>query len=169
MDEPAPEDFPTAWQRVLTDPRAFFAELPEAGGLQAPATFLVICAAIRAAGAMLVGLSIGAFFTTLVAQLFWSGVLAAVLVIVAQQVFEGRAGFEAVFRVVAYAAAPTVLAFVPRLGILALLFSWLLMVRGVERMQAFDAPRAVLTVATGVTVVHLVEAALAGYCLGWLG
>ena len=65
-------------------------------------------------------------------------VSAAALTLVAQHLFEGRAGFEPTFRVVAYAAAPIVLFWVPRLWVLALLYGWYLQIRGVERVNEFE-------------------------------
>ena|SRR6184192_2759502 len=122
------EGFPNTWKRVMTDPRGFFADMPEVGGLQAPLAFL--------------------------------GVSAALYVLVAQHLFGGRAGFEATFRVVAYAAAPMVLSWLPwRLGVLAVLYGAYLTIIGLERVHAFDATRAVLTVVIGLGATWLLFAA----------
>src|SRR5213078_2250608 len=101
------EGFPNTWKRVMTDPRGFFADMPEVGGLQAPLAFLGVSAVINAAGHLVFGWGLGGF------------VSAALFVLIAQHLFSGRAGFEATFRVVAYAAAPTVLAWLPWIGVLA--------------------------------------------------
>ncbi len=90
--------------------------------------------------------------------------VATLLTLIAQHVFDGRAGFEPTFRVVAYALAPAVLFWVPRLAVLAWIYSWYLQVRGIERVHAFDAPRAVLTVAVGAATLVITAAGLAG---GW--
>ena len=37
---PAGSSFADTWRRVVTDPRGFFAEMPLAGGLGEPMTFL---------------------------------------------------------------------------------------------------------------------------------
>src|SRR5262249_11604981 len=47
------EEFPAAWQRVITDPLGFFADMPETGGLRQPTMFLAICAAVNALGHLL--------------------------------------------------------------------------------------------------------------------
>ena len=154
--------FADTWKRVITDPRGFFAEMPDIGGLRDPAFFLVACAALRALGTMLVRLDMVAGVGVFVAQLIAAGLLAAILVLVAQHLFDGRAGFEPTFRAVAYAAAPTVFAWVPRLGVIAVIWSWLLIVRGLERVQGFDTTRAVLTAGIGVLVVALALASLGG-------
>jgi len=59
MDAPATEtyatnDFVTTWRNVVQDPAGFFATMPETGGLGAPLRFVVLCAAINAAGTFLV-------------------------------------------------------------------------------------------------------------------
>jgi len=161
--EQSVQGFVNAWKRVITDPHGFFADMPQAGGLQEPVVFLTICAAVNAIGHMLVGMNIGVLLLALAGEVLWAFIFAALLVLVAQHLFDGRAGFEPIFRVVAYAAAPTVLAWVPRLGILAMLYCWYLTVRGVERVQQFDATKAVLTVSIGVIGLLLVIGALAGH------
>ena len=55
------EGFPNAWKRVMTDPRAFFAEMPEVGGLQPPLAFLGVTAVINAAGHLVLGWGLGGF------------------------------------------------------------------------------------------------------------
>jgi hypothetical protein len=154
--------FSATWRRVMTDPGGFFAEMPQTGGLNDPLLFLAVCAVLDAVGHMIVGLSVTALIGAFVLKVVAAFVLAALLTLLAQQLFEGKAGFEPMFRVVAYAAAPAVLAWIPRLGVLAALYSWFLTMRGVERVQGFDAIRAVLTVAIGVAVLLLVGSALAG-------
>jgi hypothetical protein len=166
-EEPRIEDrvqsFGSTWKRVITDPHGFFADMPHAGGLQEPLVFLVVCAAVNAVGHMLVGMNIGVLVRALAGEVFWGFIFAALLVLIAQHLFDGRAGFEPTFRVVAYAAAPTVLAWVPRLGIPATLYCWYLTVRGLERVQEIDATRAVLAVLIGVVALLLVIGALAGH------
>src|SRR5581483_1327725 len=142
--------FAATWQRVVTDPRGFFAEMPETGGLRDPAVFLAICAALDGLGHGLVTLSVAA------------GVLAALLVLVAQHLLDGHAGFEPTFRAAAYGAAPVVLAWVPRLGVLALVWAAYLTVCGVEHVQQLDRPRAALAVLIAVAVLAGIAAALAG-------
>ena len=158
----AVQDFASKWKRVMTDPSGFFSDMAEVGGLQEPVAFLAICLAIESLGSLLVGRGLGGAVGGFVVGIVWAFVLATLLVLVAQHLFTDRAGFEPTFRVVAYAAAPDVLAWVPRLGVLALLYGLFLAVRGIERVQGFDATRAVLTVLIGVAAVVLVGAALGG-------
>jgi hypothetical protein len=163
----AATDFRAAWQRVITDPHGFFADMPETGGLNQPTTFLAICAALNAVGHLLLMRSVGAVVASFVWQMLAAFILAAVLVLVAQNLFEGRAGFEPTFRVVAYAWAPLVVYWVPLVGVLALIYSTYLVIRGLERVQGLDTTRAVLTVALGIGVVWAIRAVRAGHT-GWL-
>lgn len=156
------EGFAATWRRVMTDPPGFFADMPETGGLAAPLTFLAICAAVNALGHLLLLAGVGGMIAVFVGHMIGAFVAAATFVIVAQNLFEGRAGFEPTFRVVAYASAPSVLFWVPVLGVLAWLYDAYLTVRGLERVHAIDTTRAVLTVAVGLGIVVLLGFALGG-------
>lgn len=174
MEMPAPEtiaadDFVTTWRQVVQNPVGFFATMPESGGLGEPMRFLGICAAIDAAGTLLVTWSLHATIAAAVWLLVGSIVLAAVLTLVSQHLFEGRAGFEPVFRVVAWGSAPAVAFWIPRFGGLACLYAWYLHVRGVERVQNLDAARATLATTVAWVGVWLVVRGLAGAPLGWIG
>jgi hypothetical protein len=161
------DGFAPTWRRVMTDPDGFFAEMATVGGLRDPALFLVACAAVNALGHLLTGWGLPGMVRIFVAQVVAAFVGAAILVVVAQNLFDGRAGFEPTFRVVAYAAAPRVFLWVPILGPLALVYSAYLIVRGLERVQAIDAARAVLTVLVAVAVLWLLSVVRTGR-LAWL-
>jgi hypothetical protein len=150
---PSASGFVDSWRRVMSDPRSFFADMAQAGGLQEPLAFLAVCAAVDAVGMLLTGWGIRGMLGTFLTVVAGGFVAAAVLTLVAQHLFEGRAGFEPMFRVVAYAAAPIVFLWVPRLWVIPLLYSWYLQIRGVERVQEFDATRALLTVAVKTAVL----------------
>jgi len=149
----AVEEFPALWQRVITDPLGFFADMPETGGLQQPATFLALCAGINALGHLLTFSGVPGMVGSFVAQMVAGFVLAALLVLIAQNLFGGRAGYEPTFRVVAFSWAPLVIAWVPYLGRLALVYALYLMIRGTEHVQGIDTTRAVLTVVLGAGVL----------------
>ncbi len=155
--------FVETWRRVITDPRGFFADMPHTGGIQEPLIFLAVCAAVYALGTVVVGHGIGSAVSSFVSMVVGGFVSAAVLTLVAQHLFNGRAGFEPAFRVVAYAAAPLVLLWMPRLWILALLYSWYLQIRGVERVNDFEPTPAVLTVVVKTAILLLLAAALRGW------
>ncbi len=149
------EGFPVAWRRVITEPRAFFADMREVGGLSAPFAFLAICAALNGAGHVIVGWGVHGLVWVIVWQIVGAILSAAIFVLIAQHLFHGRAGFEPTFRVVAYAAAPTVFAWLPGLGAIAVIWTAYLTVLGLERVQAFDTTRSVLTVILGWAAVFL--------------
>jgi hypothetical protein len=150
----AVEQFPSVWQRVITDPPGFFADMPETGGLAQPAAFLAICAAINALGHLLLPLvGIRAMVSIFVWQIVAALLTATFFVLIAQNLFAGRAGFEPTFRVVAYAWAPLVVAWVPVVGRLALLYTAYLMLRGLERVQGLETTRALLTVVVGAAIL----------------
>lgn len=151
----AKSSFAHTWQRVVTDPHAFFAEMPQAGGLGEPGTFLLICAAINAVGHLILGWGVWGMIGWFVLHVVLSVVAAALFTLIAQQLFDGRAGFEPTFRVVAYSSAPLVLAWVPIVGTVARLYAAYLMMRGIERVHAVDTTRAVLTVVLGVMAIWL--------------
>jgi len=161
------EGFAVAWRRVMTDPAGFFADMPEAGGLREPTLFLVVCAAANALGHLLTGWGVYGLVVIFVAQVVAAFVGAAILTLVAQHLFEGRAGFEPTFRVVAYAAAPRVFLWVPFVGPLALAYSAYLIVLGLQRAHAIDAARAVLTLLLTVAVLWLLSVVRTGH-VAWL-
>jgi len=160
-------DFPAVWQRVVTDPHGFFADMPETGGLNQPTTFLALCAGANALGHLLLFGSVGMLVWSFVWQMIAAFIMAAVFVLIAQNLFQGRAGFEPTFRVVAYSWAPLVVYWVPVVGVLAMIYSAYLLIRGLERVQGLDATRAVLTVALGIGVVWAIRAVRPGGT-GWL-
>lgn len=174
MDAPTvetigPTDFVSTWRQVVTAPVAFFALMPETGGLGEPLRFLAICAAVDAAGTLLVTWSLFAAIGTFLGLIVGSFLLATILTLVTQHLFEGRAGFEPVFRVVAYGSAPAVAFWLPWLAALACLYAWYLHVRGVERVQGLDVSRAVLATTVAWVAVWIVVRGLAGYPPGWIG
>ena len=152
-DAVATGDFVTTWRQVVQDPAAFFANMRETGGLAEPMRFLALCAAIHAGGTFLVSWSIAVAVWAFVALVVGAVLIATALTLVTQQLFEGRAGFEPVFRAVAYGFAPAVAFWVPLLGGIAMVYAWYLHVRGIERVQNLDAGRATLaTVVAWVAV-----------------
>jgi hypothetical protein len=157
--------FVDTWRRVMADPRGFFGDMAQVGGLQEPLMFLVGVAALNALGTLLLGWSLGGAIAAFVWLIVGAFVSAAVLTLVAQHLFGGRAGFEPIFRVVAYAAAPAVFLWLPLLWVFALLYCWYLEVRGIERVNEFEATPAVLTVTITIGVLLLIEASLRGWHL----
>ena len=148
--------FVQTWQRVMTDPHGFFAEMPQAGGLGDPGTFLLITAGINAVGHLITGFGIMGMIASLVFHVVLAFIVAALCTVIAQQLFEGKAGFEPTFRVVAYSTAPLVFGWVPFVETVASLYAAYLALRGIERVHVMDTTRAVLTVVLGVVAIWLV-------------
>jgi hypothetical protein len=139
VDTVETRDFVTTWREVMQDPVRFFATMPETGGLGEPMRFLATCAALDAAGTFLVTWSIWAAIAVVVTLLIGSILLATALTLVTQHLFDGPAGFEPVFRVVAYGSAPSVAFWLPWVAAIACVYAWYLHVRGLERVQSLDA------------------------------
>jgi hypothetical protein len=166
----SPPDFVTTWRQVVQDPAGFFAAMPESGGLGEPLRFLAICAAVDAVGTFVVSWgSVYAALAAFVGIVLGSFLVAGALTLVTQQLFEGRAGFEPVFRVVAYGSAPAVAFWLPWLAAIPCLYAWYLHVRGIERVQGLDALRATVATTVAWVAVWLVVRGLAGHPIGWLG
>jgi hypothetical protein len=161
------DGFPATWRRVMTEPHAFFADMPETGGLAQPLAFVAICAAINGAGHVIRGWGVHGLVWVIVWQIIGAVVSGAVFVLVAQHLFQGRAGFEPTFRVVAYASAPTVFAWLPMVGAVFVLWAIYLAVVGLERVHAFDTTRAVLTVVIGYAAVWLLLVSRRRHPLHW--
>ena len=154
--------FADSWRRVITDPSGFFADMPHSGGLQEPLVFLGVCAVLNAVGSLLFGWGVFGAVWGAVWFVLGAFVAAVALTVIAQQLFDGRAGFEQMFRVVAYAAAPLVFLWVPRLWGFALLYAWFLQIRGVQQVNDFEPMPAVLTVALKIGALTLLGFALGG-------
>jgi hypothetical protein len=157
--------FLDTWRRVMSDPRGFFGDMPQVGGLQEPLVFLLVVAGVNALGTLLLGWRLGGAIAAFISLIVGAFLSAAALTLVAQHLFGGRAGFEPLFRVVAYAAAPVVFLWLPVLWVFALLYCWYLEIRGVERVNEFEPTPAVLTVAIKTAVLFLVAAAVRGWHL----
>ena len=157
--------FAGVWKRVVTDPRGFFQEMPVSGGLARPLIFLAICLAVSGLGLLLLGWGWLALWFA-VRGLLFSFVYAAVFMIVGRQIFAGVGDYEATYRVVAYAAAPVALFWIPIVKHLAALYLLFLLIVGLERVHAFDAVKAVLTLLIAAFVI-MVLAWVLGVHAGW--
>ena len=177
MDAPAPDpsattvggtDFVSTWRQVVTNPAAFFATMPETGGLGEPLRFLAIVTGCDAVGTLLASpLAPWRAVLVLVALPLGSILAAAVLTLVTQHLFAARAGFEPVFRAVAYGSAPGVLYWVPFVGQVACGYAWYLQVRGLGRVQNLDPVPATLATLVVWAGMWLLCRSLAAPPIGW--
>jgi len=75
---------------------------------------------------------------------------AALLLLIAQKLFDGKGDFEAAFRACAYATPPMVLLWVPGVRYLAVLYYGYLVIIGLQRAQGFDSVKAALTIVLAI-------------------
>lgn len=152
------DDFPSSyanvWKRVVSEPRAFFQEMPVTGGLLNPFLFLLISLAVTAVVYLIFGPRPFAL-RFVFGEVMRAFVGAAVLTLIARQIFSGTGNYEATFRVVAYAAAPLALLWIPLIGKLAALYTVFLTIIGLERAHGFDAVKSVLTVILAIVVMYV--------------
>src|SRR5258705_6233126 len=86
------EGFPNTWKRVMTDPRGFFADMPEVGGLQAPLAFLGVSAVINAAGHLVFGWGLRGFVRVVLFHILGAFVSAGLFVVHGPHPVSARAG-----------------------------------------------------------------------------
>jgi hypothetical protein len=176
-------------RRVALEPTAFFGEIPRRGNLLRPLVFALICILISTVLGGLLRLagttdaaagggfrfeegaqSVGGFLASVVLSpiggtivLF---VLAAVVhLLVMLLVGAGNHGFEATFRVVAYAAVVNLVNWIPVIGGLLGLYGLYLGVVGIREMHATTTGRAALVVLlpiAGLLLLAVLVALVAG-------
>lgn len=162
-DEFNPNDpvasFTSTWQRVVLDPRAFFEELPPSGGLQPPFLFAMICFAVGGLGFLIFGGGVKGLLGLLVLGAVRLFVGSAIVVLIAQHLFDGKGDYEATFRVLAYSSAVAVLIGIPLIKYFAGLYGLYVAIVGVSKAHSIDTGRAVLTLlATAIVVIVLAQA-----------
>jgi hypothetical protein len=160
-------------RRVVLHPADFFAGLPRREGLRNPFLFALICIAIGAvltAGVDLIGVQSGfqsyegllgplglrsqsiAGFVATIVMFAVIGILSLLVgagiyqVLVRVVVGRGNAGFRATFRVLAYTAVLNLVAWIPILGLLLILYSLFLHVVGLREVHETTTGRAILVI-----------------------
>ena len=160
-------------RRVVLHPADFFAGLPRREGLRNPFLFALICIAIGAvltAGVDLIGVQSGfqsyegllgplglrsqsiAGFVATIVMFAVIGILGLLVgagiyqVLVRVVVGRGNAGFRATFRVLAYTAVLNLVAWIPILGLLLILYSLFLHVVGLREVHETTTGRAILVI-----------------------
>ncbi|MBN1254479.1 MAG: YIP1 family protein [Deltaproteobacteria bacterium] len=141
---------------VVTKPSEFFQKMPTTGGYTNPIIFFAVCLAISGIISAIIWGYFGVFLYYFVFGLIFSFIGAAVLHFIAQQFFEGKAAYEGMYRVVAYAGAVNLLAWIPVVGFLAVLYGFYLQIVGVEKVQQITAGQAVVTVLIAIAVYFIV-------------
>ena len=151
-----PSGFIDTWQRIVTEPRAFFESLSPEGGLQAPLTFAAICLAVGALEFLIFGGGLGGFFGFLILGIVRLFVGSAIVLVVAQNLFDGRGDYEATFRALAYATAPAVLMGIPVIMYFAGLYAAYLAILAIGRSQQVELVKAFATALASAIVGFVV-------------
>jgi len=138
--------FARVWKKVMTDPQGFFLAMPLTGGLMNPLLFAALSLMFAGVGFMMSGGGGRLAVLILLGGIVRLFISAALLLLIAHRLFEGKGDFEATFRACAYAAAPVVFLWVPGVRYLAVLYSGYLVIIGLQRAQGFDSVKAALTV-----------------------
>lgn len=136
--------FGDTWKRVILEPQAFFDALPPAGGIQPPLIFAAASLFIGGVGVLLFGGGLKGLFGLLVLGLIRLFVGAAIIVLVAQNLFDGRGDYEATFRALGYSSAVAVGFGLPFVKYFAGLYGAYLVILGLARAHSLDNVRAVL-------------------------
>ena len=146
-----PKGFYRVWKRVMLEPQEFYKEMSAVGGFENPLIFVGICEVVF----LTLKLVVSGFTDTVNALVLVSLSYAfgpGILMLVSQFIFKGEGDYEGTLRTCAYAGACLVLAWIPILGILALLYSSYLVFLGTERIHKLDATKAAITTLIGILV-----------------
>ena len=154
-------------RRVVLQPVSFFASLPQSRNLVNPLVFALICIEIYTILGGLLGLvrvgtnrGLGSFIASIIAAPIGGAIglfiLAAILhLLVRLVVGAGNSGFEATFRVAAYAAVVNLVSWIPLVGWLLGLYGIYLSVVGIREMHGTTTGKAALVVLIPAGVILL--------------
>ena len=155
-------------RRVVLQPVSFFASLPQSRNLVNPLVFALICIEIYTILGGLLGLvrvgtnrGLGSFIASIIAAPIGGAIglfiLAAILhLLVRLVVGAGNSGFEATFRVAAYAAVVNLVSWIPLVGWLLGLYGIYLSVVGIKEVHGTTTGKAALVVLIPAGVILLV-------------
>lgn len=154
--------FGQVWKKLMTDPQGFFLAMPLTGGLMNPLVFAILCLFIAGIGFLVSGYGLHLTVTLILLGVVRLFLGAALLLLIAGKLFEGRGDYEASFRALAYATAPVVLLWVPLVKYVAALYIAYLLIIGLQRAHGFDSVKAVLTVVVTMMVGFFLALSLGG-------
>ncbi|HZB83124.1 MAG TPA: YIP1 family protein [Rubrobacteraceae bacterium] len=154
-------------RRVVLQTVSFFASLPQSRNLVNPLVFALICIEIYTILGGLLGLvrvgtnrGLGSFIASIIAAPIGGAIglfiLAAILhLLVRLVVGAGNSGFEATFRVAAYAAVVNLVSWIPLVGWLLGLYGIYLSVVGIKEVHGTTTGKAALVVLIPAGVILL--------------
>jgi hypothetical protein len=159
------QSFITTVQRVVLQPVDFYRGLQRRGDFINPLIFAIICYevfTILSGLLALAGIGTPRGFGEFIISLILAPILAAIGLFIGAGILHllvmlivgsGNSGFEATFRVSAYAAVTSLVSWIPIVGFIAGLYGIYLAVVGVREVHATTTGKAVLVVLIPVAVV----------------
>jgi hypothetical protein len=152
---------------VLVRPNDFYQNMPVTGGYAPPFVFLVVCLGVSGIlAAILAGVDVFLFLKLVIFGAIFSFIGAGILHLIAQQFFEGKGGYEGVYRVVAYAGVVYLLSWIPVVGLIAFLYGLYLQIVGLEKVHKITAGQAVVTVLIAFAIYLVFAVVVGGVYLG---
>ena len=161
------QSFISTVQRVVLQPVDFFRGVPRRGDFINPLIFAIICYEVYTILSGLFALAgiagrqgFGAFIISLILApigaaiglFIGAGILHLLVMLI---VGSGNSGYEATFRVVAYAAVTSLVSWIPFIGWIASLYGIYLAIIGIREVHATTTGRAALVVLIPAAVVLL--------------
>jgi len=161
------QSFITTVQRVVLQPVEFFRGIQRRGDFINPLVFAIICYevfTILTGLLALAGIGTPRGFGEFIVSLILAPILAAIGLFIGAGILHllvmlivgsGNSGFEATFRVGAYAAVTSLVSWIPFIGFIASLYGIYLAIVGVREVHATTAGKAALVVLIPAAVVIL--------------
>jgi hypothetical protein len=172
-------------QNVVINPIGFFRSIPKQGNFVNPLVFALICAVISGILGGIVNFLIGLAFSSgnqgvtsaflsLIGNIILTPIGLAIGLFIGAGIYHllvlllakpSNAGFEATFRVVAYASVIQLVSWIPIVGIVAGLYGIVLSVFGIREVHNTTTGRAVAVVLIPIAVVFLLVLLIFGAAL----
>lgn len=164
--------FIDTWKVVIRTPATFFENMPVEGGYKEPLKFVLFCYLFFAIfSPFLVVYSPGIFVLYLPPVTFLSGIiivlLQSIIVHTGVIIFAGyyKKGFESTLRVISYSSAPLVFLWIPVIGIIFLLYSINLVIKGLMEVHKTTKIRALFAIFGLSTFIGIVAGIIVIYLL----
>ncbi len=160
-----PEDFLSSLFRtakcVLLGPGPFFDRMNRDGGLKNPFLFLISCVLVHAVlGGLFVG-NPGQIVRNLALGIGFPFLTAGILFAIITNVFKAPGTYEMAFRVNAYAAAVSLLSWIPMIGLVLELYRVYLLVVGLRCTFSIKSSQAFLAVLLTFVLYIMASGAIA--------
>jgi hypothetical protein len=152
---------------VLVRPNDFYQHMPVTGGYAPPFIFLVVCLGVSGIlAAIIAGVDVFLFLKLVIFGAIFSFIGAGILHLIAQQFFEGKGGYEGVYRALAYSGVVQLLTWIPVVGFLAGIYGLYLQIVGLEKVHQITAGQAVVTVLIAFAIYLIFGLVVGGVFFG---